>query len=485
MTETVDAAPGRGAETAKGNYVDGVWRAGGGEAIRSWNPTTGELLFETPAASGENILEAVGSARAAAEGWAGTSPLERSELLLEAAALLEQRREAITDLVVREVGKPRGEAREEVSRSVSIVRYHALAALDPHGVTMPSPAGPGFVFTARDPLGVVGLIMPWNFPAAIPLWKIAPALAYGNTVVVKAAPHAGMTACAIGELFAHLPAGVFNLVQGGAVAGQDLVRAPVDGLSFTGSTSVGTAVAELAVRRGLRFQGELGGKNASVVLADADIERAVDVIAGAATGFAGQKCTATSRVIVDRAVIDSFRELLVARIGALRVGDPGEAATEVGPLIDADAVERVEGFVRRAVDAGAEVLVGGERLPAIGANFYSPALVQGASSSSEIVQTEIFGPVVTLASAEDADDALALANDSIYGLAAAVFTRDLDLGLRFSRRLAAGIIRINGPTPGVVFSAPFGPLKASGIGLPEQGKAAQQFFTSERTVSVA
>jgi alpha-ketoglutaric semialdehyde dehydrogenase len=449
--------------------------------VISRNPTSGEVLARFTPASEDDVLAAVKAARAEAPEWEQASPLERGEGLLTVAAEIERRTDEFTDLIVTEVGKPLREAREEVRRAAAIVRYHAGSALDPHGETYPSPGDDLLVYTARRPLGHVGLITPWNFPIAIPLWKLAPALAYGNAVVMKPAPHAAAVGEQIGVLFSDFPV---RVVHGGAETGQALARAPLAGLSFTGSTAAGRDVAQLVIRSGARFQAELGGKNASVVLADADLALAARVITGAAFGFAGQKCTATSRVVVERPVAERFCELLAEGIDGLVVGDPADEATDVGPLIDGNSVARMEGFLERAVESGARIVTGGGRRPDLGESFFEPTLVDGADAASELVQTEIFGPVLALLVADTANDALALANAVEYGLSAAVFTRSLDAGLRFAERLEAGIVRVNGPTPGVLFNAPFGPAKASGIGLPEQGKAARDFFTRERTVSV-
>jgi acyl-CoA reductase-like NAD-dependent aldehyde dehydrogenase len=465
-------------------FIAGEWSDGGGERFSSVSPTALDEVVAVRSADAEDVTAAVAAARAAAPGWSRLAPVERQDGLLEVASRLESRSQEFVALVVEEVGKPLREAREEVDRTVDIVRYHAVSALDPSGATIPNPQGRAFVFTDREPVGTVGLITPWNFPVAIPLWKLAPALALGNTVILKPAPPATGIALRLATLFSHLPPGVFNLVPGEAATGQHLARSDLDGLSFTGSSAVGRVVAAAALDRGVRFQAEMGGKNASVVLADADLERAADVVARAAMGFAGQKCTATSRVIVEEPVADPFIDALVARLEALTVGSPADEETDVGPLIAPAAVARVAGFVERAVAEGGEVAVGGRPVTTLGPSFYEPTLVLDARPESEAAQTEIFGPVLVTLRARDADDALELANSVEYGLAAAVFTRSLEQGLRFGRTLAAGIVRVNGPTPGVVFNAPFGPRGHSGIGLPEQGKAAREFFTLERTVSI-
>jgi alpha-ketoglutaric semialdehyde dehydrogenase len=452
--------------------------------ITSINPTTGQELARFRSCSDDDVHAAVETARAAAADWGETPPAVRMEVLLEVAQKIDERFDEFVMAVVDEVGKPVREAREEVARAVAIVRYHATAGLDPSGTTIPSPGGDAFVYTMRRPLGPVGLITPWNFPVAIPLWKLAPALAYGNVAILKPAPQATGVARLVEQQFASVPTGVVAILPGGVETGQALARAPLRALSFTGSTAAGTAVAHEAIRTGARYQAEMGGKNASVVLADADLEFAAATIAAGSMGYAGQKCTATSRVIVEERVADRFAELLADEIVSLKVGNPAEEETDVGPLIEPSAVARVTGFVERALATGAHLVLGGRALPELGECFFEPTLVADVDPDAELALTEVFGPVLALLRARDADEALSLANRSPYGLAAAVFTRHLDLGLRFAERLEAGVVRVNGPTPGVVPNAPFGPTKASGIGFAEQGKAAREFFTEERTVSV-
>jgi acyl-CoA reductase-like NAD-dependent aldehyde dehydrogenase len=455
-----------------------------GDFITSINPSTGQELSRFRSSSDDDVHAAVEAAKAAAVVWAETPPAVRMEVLLEVAQRIEENFDEFVIAVVDEVGKPVREAREEVARGVAIVRYQATAGLDPSGTTIPSPGGDAFVYTIRRPLGQVGLITPWNFPVAIPLWKLAPALAYGNVALLKPAPQATGVARLLEQQFASVPTDVVTMLPGGIETGQALARAPLRALSFTGSTAAGTAVAHEAIRTGARFQAEMGGKNASVVLVDADLELATTTIAAASMGYAGQKCTATSRVIVEERIADRFADLLTKEIRSLRVGNPADEETDVGPLIEPSAVARVSDFVERALAAGAQLVLGGRALPELGECFFEPTLVADVEPDAELTLTEVFGPVLVLLRARDADEALALANRSPYGLAAAVFTRDLDRGLRFADRLEAGVVRVNGPTPGVLLNAPFGPTKASGIGFAEQGKAARDFFTEERTVSV-
>lgn len=467
------------------NLVAGTWTSGGGATLRSANPTTGETLLEFQELTAAEVDAAVSGARVGAPEWAATPPVERAAILNRVADRLEAATDEFGALIVAEVGKPIREAREEVVRSVAILRYHAQAALDPHGDTIPDAGNQSLLLTEREPLGAVGLITPWNFPLAILIWKLAPALAYGNAVVVKPAPHAALVAARAIRLFADLlPCCALTLTQGGAAVGAAVASAGLDGISFTGSTGAGLRVAKATLDNGTRYQGELGGKNASVVLPSADLDLAVATILRASLSFSGQKCTATSRVIVEQSVAEEFTTKLAVAFAAVVVGDPADERTDFGPLIDAESVARVRGFVERAVADGAEVLAGGHPLPDCGPAFFAPTLLAGVDPDSEVARTEIFGPVLSLLTVDGADAALRAANDTDYGLAAAVFCRDLGDALRFGRQLAASSVRVNGATPGVPFNAPFGPWKMSGIGLPEQGKAAQHFYTRERTLSI-
>lgn len=484
MTKQTTMTSQDGTKMTESSYVGGRWVLGNGPALTSDNPTSGERVLDYRSLTAEEVAEAVRVTREAAVGWGATAPLARAGIVNRMADRVEQAASELTDLVVAEVGKPLREASEEVDRAVAILRYHAQAALDPHGETIPDASGRAVLFTAREPLGTVGLITPWNFPVAIFTWKLAPALAYGNSVLIKPAPHAALTAKRMVQLWEDLlPPGVLNIAQGGAEVGALVASSRLDGISFTGSTAAGMRVAGAALESGARYQGELGGKNASIVLRSADMDASIATIVRAAFGFSGQKCTATSRVIVERAVADEFTERLQTAVEAVVVGDPASEATEFGPLIEPAAAGRVDGFVQRAVADGAKLLSGGRALPEFGPGYYAPTVV-AADPHSELAQTEVFGPVLSLIVADTADEAVVIANDNDYGLAAAVFTQDLEYALRIARQLVASSIRVNGPTPGVPFNAPFGPWKMSGVGLPEQGKTAQHFFTRERTVSI-
>jgi aldehyde dehydrogenase (NAD+) len=442
------------------------------------------MVWEGNAASDADVHAAVLRAREAALAWDAVPPAEIVRCMNRLADAIDARAQTLADTIIAEVGKPRREAEEEVRRSAMIVRYYGTAPLGPEGKTLRSHDGKSSIETRRAPLGVVGLVLPWNFPVAIPIWKLAPALATRNAVLLKPAPQATSCAHVLLELLSELPDGLVQLLPGGKEPVTAILEAGVDGLSFTGSTSSGKEVGARALIHSAKFQGELGGKNPSVVLADADLDHAAATIAAASMGFAGQKCTATSRAIVEIGVAEAFTELLVEHVAALRVGDPNDGATDVGPLISEEAVDRVDGYVTRARQTGSRVLLGGQPLPDLGPQYYSPTVVDDVLPDSELAQHEVFGPVLAVFTTPSANEAIQLANDTAYGLAAAVFTSSLQ-GAELARRLRAGLVRVNGPTPGVDFNAPFSPDRQSGIGIAELGERGLEFFTRERTYTLS
>jgi acyl-CoA reductase-like NAD-dependent aldehyde dehydrogenase len=426
---------------------------------------------------------AVGRAQRAAQVWRDTPAAARARALGEAAGALEQRAGEVTALVVREVGKPVAEAGGEVARGVAILRYYAQLALLPDGQTLPAGDGDSLLMARHFPVGVAALLTPWNFPVAIPLWKAAPSVAYGNATVLKPSSAAAATALLLSEIITpFLPDDVFQVVLGDAEPARALIAHPgVAAVSFTGSVPVGRDVCRRAAERGCRVQAEMGGQNPSVVLADADLDRAATAIAYAAMGYAGQKCTATSRVIVQDAVYAQFRDRLVAAVEALQVIDPAEPGTMVGPVIDG----RSRSAALAAVAAsGGRVLTGGQALDAPG--FYlAPTLVELDEPTGPLASEEVFAPVAALLRAGSAQQAITIANAVRFGLVAAVFTRDLGSALRLTRGLEAGMIRVNAPTSGVDFHAPFGGSKESSYGPREQGLAARAFYTESRTIALS
>jgi aldehyde dehydrogenase (NAD+) len=450
-------------------------------SVNPHNPA--DVLGEWQPAGLTEAQAAVGRAAAAAARWRQVPAATRGKALSDAAAALEQRSEEVTSLVVREVGKPVSEARGEVARGVAILRYYAGVALLPDGETIPAAAPDQLLMARHVPVGVAALITPWNFPVAIPLWKAAPSLAYGNATILKPASAAAATALALRDILgAFLPQDVFQVVLGGATAAGALIDHPdVAAVSFTGSSAVGRQISRRAAGRGCRVQAEMGGQNPSVVLADADLDRAATAIAYASMGYAGQKCTATSRVIVEGTVYPSFRDRLAAAVDALQVLDPADDKTLVGPVID--EASRTSALAAVA-SSGGRVLTGGKPLDAPG-YYLAPTLVELDRPAGPLATEEVFAPVAALIRAKTADEAVAIANGVRYGLVAAVFTSDLGNALRLTRRLDAGMIRVNAPTSGVDFQAPFGGAKESSYGPREQGLAARSFYTESRTILIA
>ncbi|MFF0717858.1 aldehyde dehydrogenase family protein [Micromonospora sp. NPDC003816] len=442
-----------------------------------------DVVVSVPAATIEDVGTAAGAARAAQPGWAAAPPAERSGALHAAADAVADATAELVDLVVREVGKPITEARGEAARTVSLLRYYAQQVYDPTGAVHDPSGGRGLAYTRRRPRGVAGLVTPWNFPLAIPMWKAAPALAFGNAVLLKPAPQATACAVRLAELVTpYLPDGLLTVLPGDAETGRAVVDAG-DVVSFTGSAEVGAGVGATAVARGVPVQCEMGGLSPAVILPDADVESAARQVAYAAFGYAGQKCTATKRVIV---VGDptAFTDALVTAVAALACGDPAAPETVVGPVIDEAARARVREAAQSAVAAGARLLTGA-RTPREAGWFVAPTLLADVPADHLLQRAEVFGPICTLSRVDDVDAALAAANDVRYGLAASVFTADLDAALRFADGLAAGQIKVNAPTAGVDFHLPFGGERASSYGPREQGKAAQDFYTALHTVTVA
>lgn len=439
-----------------------------------------DLVARVPDTAPEKVAAAAGDARDAAAGWAREPAHARAAALLACADAVAAASGELTDLVVREVGKPVGEAGAEIGRGVAILRYFAQQALQPEGEVYPPADGVSLLHTRRRPHGVVGLITPWNFPVAIPLWKAAPALAFGNAVLLKPAPQSSAVALRLAELFAGaLPHGVLTVVTGLRESGEAVVDT-VDALSFTGSVAAGQAVARRAVARGIAVQCEMGGQNAAIVLPDADQDAAATAIATAAMGYAGQKCTATSRVIVvgDPA---PFAERLAAAVEALPVGDPADPATVIGPLIESRPREAIRTAVRRASAGGARVLTGA-RQPDGDGWFQAPTVLANVPPGDDLRSEEYFGPVCVVLPAESADDAVRTANDVRHGLVAGVYTQNLGSALTLANQLDVGMVKVNAPTTGVDFHAPFGGEKESSYGPREQGPAARDFYT--RTVTV-
>ncbi len=478
-------------ETFK-NFIGGEWvAAASGDVIENRNPADQDEVIARFASSGKADVEAAISAAAEAfKSWRVSSPITRATILHKAANILESRIPDVGRELTREEGKTLKEGIGETTRAVQILRYFAGEAQQPSGEHYPSANPLTLLYTTREPLGVVSVITPWNFPIAIPAWKIAPALAFGNTVVFKPASLTPLSALRFVEALADagLPAGVLNLLTGSAARiGDPLVRDPrVVAITFTGSNATGAELRRIAAERGAKHQLELGGKNPAIVLADADLDHALGHVVAGAMMSTGQKCTATSRAIVDRRIADRFTEMLVERIGGLRVGDPLAAETQIGPLIDEDAARRVAGEVDAAKNAGSELLVGGGR---IGGDlergaFLAPALFADVDPGSKLGQDELFGPVLGIIPVDSMDEAMAVANQVKFGLSASIFTRDLERALTFAREIEAGIVHVNSETAGAEPQVPFGGMKGSSSYSREQGKSSREFFSQVKTVYI-
>jgi alpha-ketoglutaric semialdehyde dehydrogenase len=472
-------------------FVGGRWRdSAGGGLVEDLNPSdVQDVVARVPSGSQEDVAAAAGAAAEALPGWQRLGGPARAEQLFRWSAAVAARQEELAQAMAREVGKPIVEARGEVARCVAILRYYAGEAVREIGEVIPSQLPATLQFTLRQPLGVVALITPWNFPLAIPLWKAAPALAFGNVVVWKPAEAASHVATLLAETAAQaeLPPGVFNLLLGsGSVIGNSLIgHEAVRGVSFTGSSAVGAGVAAAAAARNIRYQTEMGGKNVAIVLADANLDQAAALIAAGAMRYAGQKCTATSRAVVDRGVLDALISRLQAATEALPLAPVTDPKAAVGPMISREARDSV---VRALSDSPFRRVCGGTPVdgdPLARGNFLRPAIVAEVEPDSALAQEELFGPVLAVLTADGLDEAITLANRSRYGLSASLFTRDIASALTYIHKIEAGLVRVNGDTTGVDPHAPFGGLKGSSSGSREQGPAAREFYTEIKTVQVS
>jgi len=463
------------------HLVGGEWLPGSGDERDSRDPARPDHVVARYRVAGDDLLkQAVAAAADAQPGWAALGVIARGVVLRRAAALLEQRTDELAGLMCAEQGKTLGEARGEVALSAETLYYHAGQARSADGTTFPSSHPDEVIRTVRRPVGTVGVITPWNFPMQIPVWKIAPALLHGNSVVWKPASETPAMAAALAEVLvdAGVPDGVLNLLLAPGSLGAALVADPgVDAVTFTGSVPVGRSIAAAATPRGAKVQLELGGHNAALVTDDVDLTAAADAIVAGAMGSTGQKCTATRRVIVLDTVHDELVALLTERVTALRVGPGDDPATTVGPLVSARACEEVAAAVAQACDEGAQVLARAE-VPS-GPGCWSPPTLLAGTPEMTIATEEVFGPVTTVLRVADLDEAITLANATDFGLTAAVFTADERTARRCVAELDAGLVKVNAPTTGSELHAPFGGLKDSSFPAPREQNAATaaEFFT--------
>lgn len=472
----------------RSSYVAGRWIAGASILERYSPSDLDRCVGRYSRAEPPIIQEAVRAAREASSGWAATSPQERVAALERIANGIANATEEFAQTLALEEGKRLVEARAEVERAVAIFRYFSGEALRNWGEFGPSTRAGVDVEIRREPVGVVGLITPWNFPIAIPAWKTAPALAYGNSVVLKPADAAPGCAWLLAQVIeqAGIPPGVFNLILGkGRDVGATFTGAEgCDAISFTGSVAVGQELAVLAARSRRRLQLEMGGKNPLVILEDASLQRAVEVTVQSAFFQTGQRCTAASRLVVVENIHDAFVEALTARMRALRIGHALAPETEIGPVATEEQFATNETYLGLAREEGAEV-IGGERLDCTPRGLYlRPALLLGTHNAMRINREEIFGPIAAIIRVRDFEEALHTANDSEFGLSAGVCTNSLALAGEFRRRMRAGMVMVNLPTAGVDHHVPFGGTKASSFGPREQGPYAREFYTSVKTAYI-
>ena len=467
------------------NFIAGEWVDG--EAIDNINPSnTNDVVGQFARATAEDAKKAIAAAKAAFPAWSRSGPAQRHAVLRKAADEITARKEELGRLLSREEGKTLAEGIGEATRAAQIFDFFAGEALRLTGEVLPS-VRPGVgVEITREAVGVVGLITPWNFPIAIPAWKMAPALCYGNTVVIKPADLTPACTWALVDILhrAGLPAGVLNLVMGkGSVVGQTILDSrDVDAISFTGSVGTGSRVAEASVRHMRKFQLEMGGKNPLVVLDDADLDVAVDYAVNGAFFSTGQRCTASSRLIVTEGIHDRFVKAMIDRLGKLSVDDALKDGTHIGPVVDQSQLDQDIDYIAIGKDEGAKLAFGGERLNRAAPGFYlQPALFTESTNAMRINREEVFGPVAGVIRVKDYDEALAVANDTDFGLSAGICTQSLKHATDFKRNSEAGMVMVNLPTAGVDFHVPFGGRKGSSYGSREQGRYAAEFYTVVKT----
>ena len=474
------------------NFIGGEWvPARSGKTHRTLNPAdTREVVAEYPASGAEDALAAVAAAQQAAPAWADATAVARGRILGKASQLLESRKSELAELLTREEGKTLAEATGEVQRAADIFRFYGGLSYTIGGRTIPHDLPGNLLYTTRRPLGVVALITPWNFPVAIPAWKLAPALVTGNAVVLKPAGIAPALALELARALqdAGLPKGVLNVIlgEGRAVGGTIVSHPGVAAVSFTGSHAVGHSIYQQLAPRMARAQMEMGGKNPTLVLADADLDLAATLVVRSGFGLTGQACTATSRVIVERPVLAAFTEKLVAKARALKVGSGLASGIEMGPAVSESQLTGNLGWVKTAVGEGAQLLCGGNRLTTgdlAHGWFMEPTVLGGVTPAMSIAREEVFGPVVAILAAENFDDAIRIANGVDVGLSASLVTRDLKNALRYTERIEAGVVKVNQISTGLALQAPFGGVKQSSTdSFKEQGVEGLDFYTRIKTV---
>ncbi|MFS0906223.1 aldehyde dehydrogenase family protein [Priestia aryabhattai] len=470
------------------NYIGGEWQELQGTSKTVHNPSNinekvGDMYFSTP----EQILYAVSSAHIGFNTWRKQTGVERANYLYKMADELEKAKEEIATLASREMGKPISEMLGEVTRGVNLLRYYAAEGVRADGESVPASDQHVLQYSKRVPLGVVAVITPWNFPVAIPIWKIAPALICGNSVVWKPAENSALTATRLMEVFekANLPKGVLNFVIAkGRVIGETLLeKGDIDAVSFTGSTQTGTQIASTCAKRNIKFQTEMGGKNAAVILNDADLKKTIPMVLSGAFRSAGQKCTATSRIIVEKEIFPDFINALQEAISTLMVKDSLDPDAYLGPVASKSQYENISQYVELARKEA--TVIGEGRLDTISEGYYIPPIVvSGVGAQHKLFKEEIFGPVAVILQAENFDEAVELCNQSEYGLSASIFTNDMEKALLFLEEAEVGMVRVNQETAGVEYQVPFGGMKWSSSHTREQGQAALEFYSQVKTCAI-
>lgn len=476
------------------NFIGGEWiESASAKTVLNLNPAnTDDVLGTVRLATREEARRAVEAASTAFREWRTTPAPTRGRIVARAARLMEDDKEKLAQILTREEGKTIGESRGELQRAINVMEFCAGEARRLNGETIQSELPSNFAYTIKQPIGVVACVTPWNFPVAIPIWKIAPALVAGNTVVFKPATLTPATAVRLIEIFeeAGLPKGVLNLIIGsGSEAGDEIINHPaVRAISFTGSNEIGVRLYEQASRRGAKVQCEMGGKNPVVIMEDADLDLAVESTAQGAFGSSGQRCTATSRAVVVNSIADEFVARLNARAKSLRLGAGSDPNTEIGPSVDENQFNTVLKYIDIGREDGAQLVAGGARAEGDAVlskgYFVHPTVFDHVTTDMRIAREEIFGPVLSVLRVKDFDEAMQTANDSEYGLSSSIFTNDAARIFRFVDEIETGMTHINSPTTGGEAHIPFGGIKATGIGDREQGSTALDFYTELKVVYV-
>jgi aldehyde dehydrogenase (NAD+) len=475
------------------NFINGEWvESPSDKIIQNINPAnTTDVVGTVKLATREEAKKAVEAAYNAFRDWKNTPAPTRGRIVAKAARLLEDNKEDLAQILTREEGKTISESRGELSRAINVAEFCAGESRRLNGETIQSELPANFAYTIKQPHGVVALITPWNFPVAIPVWKIAPALVAGNTIVLKPAEATPATAVRIVEIFeeAGVPKGVLNLILGaGEEVGEQIANhAAVKAISFTGSTEIGIKLYGQCASRGAKVQCEMGGKNPVVVMEDCDMDLAIESTAQGAFGSTGQRCTATSRAVVIDKIADEFVEKIVARAKSMRLGDGANPATEMGPSVDEKQFNTVLKYIDIGREDGANLLCGGKRAEGDGLEngyFVEPTVFDRVTPDMRIAREEIFGPVLSVLRVKDFEEAMTAANDCDYGLSSSIFTSDASRIFRFVDEIETGMTHINSPTTGGEAHIPFGGIKATGIGEREQGSTALDFYTELKVVYV-